>query len=143
MYQKTALSYRDTYNRIAKDIIMQSAGNYNASMYWTDRTTISKDMLSQLDNEFKKLSARVVSLQLIKIELPDSFESIIVDTQVEVQNKKMRTFERTGILIRKSTDVLASDTNRQIIEINSDAASQGITLRADAQASGLEKTIGA
>ncbi len=143
MYQKTALAYRDTYNRIAKDIIMQSAGNYNASMYWTDRKAISKDMLTEMDIEFKKISAHVLSLQLIKIDLPDSFESIIVDTQVEVQNKKMRTFERTSILIRKSTEVLVSDTNRQIIEINSDATAQGIKLKADAKATGLDDTIGA
>lgn len=53
-------------------------------MYWTDRKAISKDMLTQIDNEFRKISAKVLSLQLIKIELPDSFENIIVDTQVEV-----------------------------------------------------------
>lgn len=58
---------------------------------------------------------------MIKIDLPNAFENIIVDTQVEVQNMKMRTFEREGILIRKSIDVLKSDTERQIDVINADA----------------------
>jgi predicted ATPase len=46
------MNYETTFDRIAKDIIMQSSGNYNASMYWTDRAAINKNMLNQLDKEF-------------------------------------------------------------------------------------------
>ena len=39
-------------------------------------------MRAQLDTELQKAHARCIQFQLLNIELPDQYESSIVDTQV-------------------------------------------------------------
>ena len=42
-------------------------------------------MQKQLDEELKKAHARCINLQLLNVELPDQYESSIVDTQVKYE----------------------------------------------------------
>jgi len=88
--------YETTFIRIARDVLLQSAGKYEAPTYWVNhsyisnfymineekRGKISDDMRSQLDVELQKAHARCIQLQLLNIELPDQYENSIVDTQV-------------------------------------------------------------
>jgi hypothetical protein len=45
--------------RIARDIILKVAGNFNATNYWTDRQKIGDVMREALNQELKSAYARL------------------------------------------------------------------------------------
>ena len=56
------LLYEQTFTRIARDTILQAAGNYSAESYWINRTQIGEDMVKFLDQELRKAHARCLFL---------------------------------------------------------------------------------
>ena len=93
---------------------MKIAGNYNATNYWTDRQTIGDRMKEALDAELSRAYASVENLQIIRVDLPKSYEDSIVATQVELQKTNMRKFEQTAELIRQNISVIISEAEQKI-----------------------------
>lgn len=127
--------------RIARDVILQEAGNHQATEYWvtstqSDRQIIGDRMEQLLDKELTKAYARCTGLQILKITLPASFEDSIVKTQVEVQNTTMKGLEREAELLRQKISVIMSETQKNISILNSEAESRAyyITQQAKAKA---------
>jgi len=114
LYNLANINYHGTYVRISRDTILKVAGMYNASNYWTDRQSIGEHMRVALDNELQKAFARCVSLQVLRIDLPKSYEDSIVATQVEVQKTNMRKFEQQAELIRQNISVIISEADQKI-----------------------------
>jgi hypothetical protein len=132
LYNLANTNYFGTYVRISRDIILKVAGQYNATSYWTDRKAIGEKMLVTLDKELQKAYARCVNLQILKVDLPDSYEQSIVQTQVEVQKTNMRKFEQQAELIRQNISVIRSQAERQIREINSTATAEAYFIKQNA-----------
>ena len=44
LYALTMLAYESTFIKIARDVILQTAGKYEAPSYWTQRKVIADDM---------------------------------------------------------------------------------------------------
>lgn len=66
----------------------------------------------------------MLSIQILDIELPGTYENSIVMTQVETQMKKMKQFEQTSKLIKQEIDILRSRTTQDIQAINSTATAE-------------------
>jgi len=114
LYNLANINYHSTYVRISRDVILKVAGQYNATNYWTDRGSIGDKMKEALDVELQKAYARCRFLQILRIDLPKSYEDSIVSTQVEVQKTNMRKFEQTAELIRQNISVIVSEADQQI-----------------------------
>ena len=59
------LEYESTFIKIARDVILQEAGQYNASDYWLQRQGIGEEMLYALNNSLAKAHAHCIYLQLL------------------------------------------------------------------------------
>ncbi len=114
LYELANTNYHATYVRISRDTILKIASMYNATNYWTDRQAIGEHMKNELNIELHKAYASVSYLQLLKIELPQSYEDSIVNTQVEVQKTNMKKFEQQATLIRQQIDVIISEADQEI-----------------------------
>jgi regulator of protease activity HflC (stomatin/prohibitin superfamily) len=114
LYNLANVNYHGTYVRISRDVILKVAGQYNATNYWTDRGAIGDKMKEALDLELQKAYARCRFLQILRIDLPKTYEDSIVATQVEVQKTNMRKFEQTAELIRQNISVIISEADQQI-----------------------------
>lgn len=101
---------------------------YNKN-FQEDRTGIGEEMKKQLDNELRKAHASCEHLQLLQIELPTTYEDSIVQTQVEVQNSKMKKFEQDAAIIRQEIDILASKTAQEINYIKATAQANAYLLK--------------
>ena len=110
--------------RIAREIILQDAGNYEAQDYWVNRTNISNTMRHSLNETLFDAGAECVSLQLLRIDLPVAYENQIVLTQVEVQKQTMKLYEQSAAIIRAQIDVSISEYNRTISGIISSGTSK-------------------
>ena len=143
LYNLANINFHSTFVRISRDIILKVGGLFNATSYWTEREKISKTMLIELDKELSKAYANCVSLQVIKIELPKSYEDSIVMTQIEIQKANMRKFEQIAELIRQNTSVIISEAEQKIKVVNASGLAEAYRIKAFANAMALNKTVNA
>jgi regulator of protease activity HflC (stomatin/prohibitin superfamily) len=141
LYAMNNQDYEATFIRIARDTILQAAGGYEAPKYWESRSKIAKDMQHELDVELRKAHAKCVYLQLLQIDLPQSYENSIVETQVEVQNSKMKKYEQEAALIRQEINIMRSQTAQDINILNSTAQGKAYQIRKEAEATAQKNTI--
>lgn len=143
LYNLANIHYQGTIVRISRDIILKVGGQFNATNYWTDREKIGDYMKDALNNELQKAYTSCLSLQILKVDLPKSYEDSIVSTQVEVQKTNMRRFEQTAELIRQNISVIVSKAEQQIKVIASAGSSEAYRLKQFALAQTYNNTINA
>ena len=141
LYDLANINYQGTIVRISRDVILKVGGRYNATNYWTDRQKIGDFMKESLNNELQKAYSSCVSLQILKIDLPKSYEDSIVATQVEVQKTNMRKFEQMAELIRQNISVIISEADQKIRITNATGMSEAYRIKQYAKAKTLENTI--
>lgn len=141
LYNLANVNFHSTFVRISRDVILKVGGMYNATNYWTDRVKIGEVMRHEMDNELKKAYARCISLQVLKIELPKTYEDSIVLTQVEIQKTNMRKFEQIAELIRQNSSVIISEAEQKIRIVNATAQAESYRLNQFAIATAMNNTI--
>jgi regulator of protease activity HflC (stomatin/prohibitin superfamily) len=129
LYNLANVNYHGTYVRISRDVILKVASQYNATNYWTDRGAIGDKMKEALDLELQKAYARCRFLQILRIDLPKTYEDSIVATQVEVQKTNMRKFEQTAELIRQNISVIISEAEQQIKVTNATGIAEAYKIK--------------
>ena len=74
--------YEQLFTRIASDVILANAGNYLATDYWQSRSEVGNALEKALNEKMVEAYANCTGFMLLKIDLPDSYEDAIVDTQL-------------------------------------------------------------
>lgn len=82
MYRLVQNDYEQIFARLARNSVLQIAGDYIANAYWKNRTLVGKDMEDNLIKQLAKANADVTGFMLLKIDMPDVFEGAIVSTEV-------------------------------------------------------------
>jgi hypothetical protein len=141
LYRLVAQDYEDLYIRLARDIILQQAGEYPAPMYWQNRTFVGEEMMSRLNSVLNDAYANCTGFMLLRIDLPDSYEQAIVDTQVVNQKKNTQESIRNATVIRTGIEVDRSNATMQISVINAGAESQALITKNLAQAQIINNTV--
>ncbi len=141
LYNLANINYQGTVVRIARDVILKVGGEFNATNYWTDRSKIGEYMKNALNKELQNTFSSCLDLQILKIDLPKTYEDSIVSTQVEVQKTNMRKFEQTAELIRQNISVIVSEGQQQMRVIDSSAAAEAFRRRQFATAQAVNDTI--
>jgi regulator of protease activity HflC (stomatin/prohibitin superfamily) len=114
LYNLANVNYHGTFVRISRDVILKISGQYNANDYWINRAKIGEHMKEALNDELNKAFASCITLQILRIDLPKTYEDSIVATQVEVQKTNMRKFEQQAELIRQNISVIISEADQKI-----------------------------
>lgn len=142
LYDLSNLQYEQTFVRIARDIILQEAGSYQAPEYWRKRIVIGNRMMELLDTAFQQAHARCLGIQVLKINLPPAFEQSIVETQVEVQKTQMKQLEQNAEIVRQNIRVMISETDQLIMVIDANARSRATLIQETARATIWKDTLG-
>lgn len=71
---------------------------------------------------------------LLKIDLPDTYEEAIVDTQVVIQQTSTQKKIMNSTIVRQEIEVLRSEANRDISVINARAESEAMIVSNNARA---------
>ena len=141
LYNLANVNYQVTLIRMSRDVFMKVGGLYNATSYWTERNKIGDYMKDKLNDELQKAFATCEGLQILKVDLPKSYEDSIVLTQVEVQKTNMRKFEQDAELIRQDINVLVSSADQSIKITNATALGEAYKIKQFATATALQNTI--
>ena len=143
LYNLANIYFHSTYVRISRDVILKVGGMFNATDYWMNRVKIADIMKQTMDNELLKAFGHCISLQLLKIELPKTYEDSIVQTQVEIQKINMRKFEQSAELIRQNSLVIISEAEQKIRITNATGLAEASRIKAFAKANALNNTVNA
>ena len=81
MYRLLQNDYEAVITRIARNAVLRVAGDYKAPEYWLAREKIGDEMKAELVKELDPAYAHVTGFMLLKIDLPDTYEHAIVDTE--------------------------------------------------------------
>lgn len=128
---------------MSRDVFMKVGGKYEATSYWTERPKISAYMKDKLNEELNKAYTSVEGLQILRIDLPKSYEDSIVATQVEVQKTNMRIFEQQAELTRQNIGVLVSEAQQKIKVTDATAQAESSRIKQFAIAQVNQNTIDA
>eukprot|EP00930_Biecheleria_cincta_P043312 TRINITY_DN29760_c0_g1_i2.p1 TRINITY_DN29760_c0_g1~~TRINITY_DN29760_c0_g1_i2.p1 ORF type:complete len:363 (+),score=62.18 TRINITY_DN29760_c0_g1_i2:81-1169(+) len=136
LYTLANTLYEPLYMKIARDILLKSAANYQAPQYWTERQKVGDEMLTQLTAAFEQRHAYCTGLQLLVIELPAAYEDSIVKTQVQNQNQSTLENYKKAALIRAQTQVIVAGYENDITVIlnRADASAMQVQKIAEAEA---------
>lgn len=124
LYRLLETDYDRVYERLARNSVLEVASSYTASAYWLDRVKIGDDMRKNLDTNFKKVHAKVMGFQLLKINLPDRYENEIVKTQVMKQEKLTYEKLRDVSLSRQEVRNIIAAGDRQVNVLIADNTSK-------------------
>jgi len=111
--------YRDEFVRFARAAIIESCSYFEADMYFTNRTEITRRMRDIVSTEFdqpaKGLKVLIKGLQLREVDLPDAFDEEIVRTQEQMQEVEVANAEREEEKITWSRELLVAE--QRVLEI--------------------------
>lgn len=133
LYNLANINYHSTFVRISRDIILKVGSQYNATVYWTNRGMVGDKMKEALDEQLKMAYARCRYLQILRVDLPKTYEDSIVATQVEVQKTNMRKFEQQAELIRQNISVIVSEAEQIIRVTNATGQAEAYRIKQFAQ----------
>jgi len=114
LFTLTNIHYESLFERLARENLLEAASEYEGPQYWLEREEIGEHMRVLVADSLAESCARLWGLQLQVIDLPDSYEQVITNTQVQQQIVRTRENEQLAAAVRASTEVLSADYARQI-----------------------------
>lgn len=115
--------YESIYAKLARNAVLQIAGDFEAPAYWLNRTQVGDAMKQNLRVELIRAYTDVTGFMLLKIDLPDVYEGAIVTTEVTNQQILTYTQYRDVNLTEQETENIKAVGLAQIQIINSNATS--------------------
>lgn len=140
LYKLANVNYESLYMKVARDILLKAAAQFTAPQYWLERPEVGEKMLRFVNDGLQSSHATCAGLQLLVIDLPDTYEQSIVATQVQKQGIKTRENEQRATLIRAQIDVMIAGYQNNITVTLSGAQASAtlVTKSAEAEASQLK-----
>lgn len=140
LYKLANINYESLYMKVARDILLKAAAQFTAPQYWLERPEVGEKMLRYVNDGLQSSHATCAGLQLLVIDLPDTYEQSIVATQVQKQGIKTRENEQRATLIRAQIDVMIAGYQNNITVTLSGAHANAtlVTKSAEAEASQMK-----
>jgi len=121
--------FHNTFVRIAIDRLTESATDYTANEFFTDRTRIGKAMEELLREDFEShLFATIFSFQLRAVGLPDEFEKAIQLTEVKKQDTHVAEAEMNSTRVSQETLLMQATRRMQVKANQADSYAQSVML---------------
>ena len=143
LYTALQLGYESTYSSWIENTVRRHVANFNNDAFWRDRSAKAEELRIAINEKLNEYYGECVSLQIIQVELSEIRENSLIRTQIATQQERTRQREQEAASYRAQINLTASQANRQIAEIQGNAAAQSRLIIADAKAERQQKTIDA
>lgn len=122
IYSSFGTAYQARYTLIARNTISNVAQTFAPEDFWTKRTLIADAMLAALQLELSKGGYITVSqLQLLRIDFPVQYESMITAIQLQVQERSLKEYQQRVIATLRNLDVMQTRVTAETGIISADA----------------------
>eukprot|EP00405_Crypthecodinium_cohnii_P016718 CAMPEP_0206449498 /NCGR_PEP_ID=MMETSP0324_2-20121206/18124_1 /ASSEMBLY_ACC=CAM_ASM_000836 /TAXON_ID=2866 /ORGANISM="Crypthecodinium cohnii, Strain Seligo" /LENGTH=396 /DNA_ID=CAMNT_0053918885 /DNA_START=146 /DNA_END=1336 /DNA_ORIENTATION=- len=143
LYKLAASNYEQLFAKVARDVLLKSAAHYNAPQYWTERTKIGEEMHNLVNQALSASHATCSGLQIMIIELPDTYEQSIIATQVNKQQMYTKENEQKAALIRAQIAVMVAEYEKNVTVTIAGANADAARVRQSAEAEAQQMKIDA
>eukprot|EP00927_Polykrikos_kofoidii_P040601 TRINITY_DN3466_c0_g1_i1.p1 TRINITY_DN3466_c0_g1~~TRINITY_DN3466_c0_g1_i1.p1 ORF type:complete len:381 (-),score=62.27 TRINITY_DN3466_c0_g1_i1:100-1242(-) len=113
LYAEFNMDYEDVFTATVRDTLIRTAANYKAVHLWEERESVSQAMQQEVSKVLEPMYATCFSLQLLVIDLPDSFEDSIVRMQVQNQQITTETHMQKTARVRAETEVIKATYSKK------------------------------
>lgn len=141
LYIEFNQNYEQMFISVIRDTLIKAAADYEAYQLWKGRQEVSLRMHDMVTEALNHTFAQCWGLQLMVIELPDTFDASIVKTQVQKQNFSTQEFQQTATQIRAETGVIASEYDRRVKVITAHGNANYTLITKTAKASARQRTL--
>jgi len=141
LYSEFNQNYEQVFVSSVRDVLIKAASEYEATQLWEERDLFSQKMQKMADKELRKTYAECWGLQLMVIDLPNGFETSIVQTQVQKQMMFIREQQQASTQIRAQTSVIQAEFDRKVKVILADGQANYTITTKEAQANAEKQKI--
>lgn len=132
--------WQQVVNAIAAETIRSVATEYDTLAFFTNRSVIDDSMQRQLaDRLYAELHFNVTAFNLLAIDVPNYFESAVLDKLIAAQDVLTLERLRDSQLIRSDITVVEAAATANITVINAVANATGLTILKTVEASLLKE----
>jgi len=140
VYQTYGTVWETSYLRFAQQAITNVAQQFTPSQFWTQRAKIEKEMLRVVNTTLIQQGyAECVNLQLRAVGFQSSYEQTITNIQLQEQLKVTKSYQLDVTRVEKEVDLLQSETDATVVEINAEAARAKAVIEGEANANALQR----
>eukprot|EP00792_Barthelona_sp_PAP020_P006901 TRINITY_DN3079_c3_g6_i1.p1 TRINITY_DN3079_c3_g6~~TRINITY_DN3079_c3_g6_i1.p1 ORF type:complete len:310 (+),score=94.59 TRINITY_DN3079_c3_g6_i1:30-932(+) len=139
MYKDFKDTYHKTIKNSAPKVLAQVTTQYALPDFFEKRIEIGEIMKTKLQENFAaKGFVTIAYFQLRNVDVPDAYETQVVETQIQAQNVRKVTFEQEARKIILSADEVVSQADKNITIIESEADRKARNITAIAQSDAIE-----
>jgi hypothetical protein len=140
VYEDFGQSYQDRYDLIARNAISTQSQLYRPEEFWANRTdVVDAGMRFNLTRAmWEQGYVRVQSMQMLRVDFPDSYEDQITAFQLKVQQKTTSQYEQQVKSIESEIQVLNAQNDAKIAQVNATATAAAAQIVNGAQAEGFQ-----
>jgi hypothetical protein len=139
VYEKFAMMWEPSFLRFAQQAITNVAQRFTPSQFWLARHEVELAMLHEVNQTiYQEGHATVEGLQLLVVEFQPVYETTITNIQLQEQLKVTKNYQKDVTRVLKEVDVLQSQTNAEIVEIDAQAARESAVVVNEAEAAALQ-----
>jgi len=133
VYQNFTTNYQQPMIRVARNSLLQVAGNFTSTQYWLGRLEITNMMQAILATNLKAaIMVDVTQFQLLGVSLPQAYEDSIIATQVQQQQVIQQQYQKqvAAVLLQIQQVLAQANQNITVIQSSANATAIGIVNQA-------------
>lgn len=142
MYTSYGKAYEDVFIRTSRGAVRDATSRFEAFYFRYNRSLIVAEMQAEVKQMLAPEGATVDSFQLLNYELPNSFMSVIQETELAREMVQQALNEQRVAAVRAETLVREASSEAEVIILRASAEALGVTRQAEAAADSLDALVG-
>jgi len=139
VYQTFGENWEGPYLRFAQQALTNVAQTFTPRAFWTQRRAVQAAMLRAVNASLVAQGhVSVRELQLRAVGFQSSYEQTITDIQLQEQLRVTKSYQLEVTRVVKEVDLLQSETDASVLEINASAAREKAVIEGEAFAQALQ-----
>ena len=136
---ETRNKYEDQYLVYAQQAITNVAQMFTPSAFWIDRKSVERAMFVAVNRSlYTRGHAILNELQLRAVGFKNNYEQTIINIQLQEQLRVTKSYQLDVTVVVKQVDLLQSETDANVVEINAEAARERAVIEGQASARALQ-----
>jgi len=140
LYQAYGTRWETFYMRFAQQAITNVAQGFTPRAFWTQREAVESVLLNVVNaSVYDQGFATIEELQLRSVGFQSIYEQTITNIQLQEQLRVTKSYQLDVTRVEKMVDLLQSEADATVLEINAEAARERAVIEGEANAAALQR----
>jgi len=138
VYNEFGNQYEPRFLLFARMAVSDVAQKYTPDKFWTHRSEVAQDMFETIKKSLRVNGhCDVTNFQLLQVDFPAKYETMITDIQLQVQYKLTSEYQQKVTDVLKDIDIMTATNKATIASINAGASATSALLVNKAKTDGF------